>query len=161
MSCIEGIEIELLNGQKALIYPKYITLPILSLEEAEKWLAPKVSEIEALKVTDVDLYCTSLRVAGSPAANFVHRFASDSHGNFRLPSLLAALESQNQKEDIDELAETIEGAHLLRDFTPDTWSCSRARVVRGWYVSNGFAYFGCINHRLLVVPTILYREEEL
>ena len=156
LSCIEGIEISLFNGQKALICPKYITLPILSLEEAEKWLAPKVSEIKALKVEDTVSETVALFNLGSPAANWVLLFVTEDRRQFSLPSLLAAMEIQHQKEEIDALAETIEGADLLRDFTPDTWSCSRARVVRGWYVSNGFAYFGCINHRLLVVPTILY-----
>lgn len=42
LSSIEGIEIDLLNGQKALVYPKYSEKPILSLEQARKWNAQRL-----------------------------------------------------------------------------------------------------------------------
>lgn len=157
LSSIEGIEIDLLNGQKALIYPKYSEKQMLSLEQAKKWNAPDVSEIEALKVTKTDLHCTSLRELGSPAAEYVHQFASDKHGIFCLPSLLAAMELQYQKEDIDALAETIEGADLLRYFTSVVWSCSRCGASACWYA---YGSYGCaggsgLGGSYLVVPTIL------
>ena len=41
LECIEGIEIELLNGQKALIYPKYAERVLLEIEKIGKWGATK------------------------------------------------------------------------------------------------------------------------
>lgn len=41
LECIEGIEIELLNGQKALIYPKYAERALLESEKISKWRATK------------------------------------------------------------------------------------------------------------------------
>ena len=55
LSCIEGIEIELLNGQKALIYPRYAERKMLTREQISKWSAKDETEIEALKVTDTTL----------------------------------------------------------------------------------------------------------
>ena len=52
LSCIEGIEIDLLNGQKALIYPKYAERLMLKPEQISKWNAAEKTEIEALKNTD-------------------------------------------------------------------------------------------------------------
>ncbi len=49
LECIEGIEIELLNGQKALIYPKYAVRQMLSSEQIDKWDAKELTEIRALK----------------------------------------------------------------------------------------------------------------
>ncbi len=43
LECIEGIEIDLLNGQKALIYPKYAQLPLLTEKNIESWDAKSAS----------------------------------------------------------------------------------------------------------------------
>ena len=159
LSSIEGIEIDLLNGQKALIYPKYAEKPMLSLEQARKWNAPGVSEIEALKVTDVLSPTSVLCTLDSPAAQWARQFMSDDYGFRLLPSLLAAMELQHQKEEIDELAETIEGADLLRDFTSYVWSCSRYYAYTCWfaYGSYGYAYSYYLYYSFLVVPLVLYR----
>ena len=50
LSSIEGIEIDLLNGQKALIYPKYGLRKMLTSEQVYKWDALNEQEIEALKL---------------------------------------------------------------------------------------------------------------
>ena len=163
LSCIEGIEIGLLNGQHALIFPKYSKEPLLRGEQIDKWNARALSEIEALKVEDTNEKTGALAKIGSPAAEWVLHFWADSNSVFCLPSLLAALEIQHQKEEIDALAETIEGADLLRDFTSSIWSCSRNFAIYGWfaYGGGGFAGSGNLSSAKLVVPTILYREEEL
>lgn len=163
LSSIEGIEIDLLNGQKALIYPKYSENPLLSKKQIDKWDARGLSEIEALKVEDTISETAALFLLDSPAAERVFRFSTRYGRDFCLPSLLAALEIQHQKEDIDALAETIEGADLLRDFTSFTWSCSRCDEDTCWYAHGnaGFAYDHTLHDFFLAVPTILYREEEL
>lgn len=133
---------------------------MLSLEQERKWNAPDVSEIEALKVTETAFATECLRDIGSPAAQFVSQFKYGKYRNFYLPSLLAAMELQHQKKEIDELAATIEGADLLRDFTSYVWSCSRYGACSGWFVNGGSGYAdgSYLSNSCLVVPTILYNE---
>ena len=160
LSCIEGIEIELLNGQKALIYPRYAERQMLTREQISKWSAKYETEIEALKVTDTTLATQQLFALNSPAALWVAQFHDpDKCRIFCLPSLLAAMELQNQKAEIDALAETIEGADLLRDFTSGVWSCSRCGAGGGWCSGggSGFAGSGSLYFSHLAVPLVLYR----
>ena len=160
LECIEGIEIELLNGQKALIYPKYSEEVMLPMEKIKFYEQKPDTEIAALKETEGHGATGMLFACGSPAAKFVAQFHSDKHGIFALPTLLAAMEIQDQKEDIDKLAKIIEGADLLRDFTRNVWSCSRSCEYYGWVAngSGGFASYYSLCSSLLAVPTILYRE---
>ena len=159
LSSIEGIEIDLLNGQKALIYPKYAEKPMLTSEQISKWVAKKETEIEALKVEDTKGRTEALLKIGSPAAEWVSQFWSDEHGRFNLSSLLASLEIQYQKKEIDALAETIKGAYLLRDFPSEVLSCSMAGSYSYWYAfgGTGYASYSALHNSNLVVPTILYR----
>ena len=160
LSCIEGIEIELLNGQKALIYPRYAERKMLTREQISKWSAKDETEIEALKVTDTTLATQQLFALDSPAALWVAQFHNpDKCRIFCLPSLLAAMELQHQKAEIDALAETIEGADLLRDFISGVWSCSRCNANSGWCANGsvGFAYYGSLCSSYLAVPLVLYR----
>lgn len=159
LECIEGIEIDMLNGQKALIYPKYADEMILPEDKTASWDAKNTSEIEALKKED-NLWATgALLRCGSPAAEHVSNFRSDKHGIFGLPTLLAAMELQDQKNDIDELAKTIEEADLLQDFDSDVWSCSRYGEGSSWvaYGGNGFAGNSGLYCSRLAIPVILYR----
>lgn len=159
LACIEGIEIDLFNGQKALIYPKYAEKPLLDYGERSKWNAKYLTEIEALKDTDARGNTAELHALGSPAAEFVAQFSSDTHGVFALPSLVSAMELQAQKKEIDALAETIDGAGLLRDFTSGVWSCSRCSAGGGWYAygNGGYASYGILCNSCLAVPLVLYR----
>lgn len=159
LECIEGIEIELLNGKKALIYPKYSEEVMLPMENIKYYGQEPDTEIAALKETESECLTDALHDCGSPAAEFVHKFRSDKYGRFHLPTLLAAMELQHQKNDIDELAETIEGADLLRDFTSGVWSCSRFGDYEGWVanVNNGFANYNELCLPVLAVPVVLYR----
>ena len=160
LSCIEGIEIELLNGQKSLIYPKYAERQMLTREQISKWSAKYETEIDALKVTDTTLATQQLFALDSPAALWVAQFHNpDKCRIFCLPSLLAAMELQHQKAEIDALAETIEGADLLRDFTSSVWSCSWCSAGSGWCAigGGGCAYGGFLCGSSLAVPLVLYR----
>lgn len=155
---IEGIEVEMMNGQNAIIYPKYAQLPLLTEKNIESWDATSVSEIEALKKYK-NLWATGVLLkCGSPAAEFVSNFHSDKHSIFGLPTLLAALEIQNQKNDIDKLAAIIEGADLFEDFPGVVWSCSRCSESGGWVAGGcgGFAYGSSLYETGLAVPVILY-----
>lgn len=158
LECIEGIEIKLWNGQKALIYPKYAKKVMLLEDKMASWDAKETSEIKALKKED-NLWATgALLRCGSPAAEHVSNFSSDKYGIFGLPTLLAAMELQDQKDDIDELAETIEGADLLRNFISIVWSCSRKSRISGWLASGnaGCSLDDCLCYSYLAVPVILY-----
>lgn len=145
-------------GQNAIIYPKYAQLPLLTEKNIESWDAKSASEIEALK-KDENLWATGVLLKrGSPAAEFVSNFHSDKHSIFGLPTLLAALEIQNQKNDIDKLAAIIEGADLFEDFPGVVWSCSRCSESGGWVAGGcgGFAYGSSLYETGLAVPVILY-----
>lgn len=157
LDCIEGIEIELLNGQKALIYPKYAELPLLDKDRIDDWKAKIMTEIEALKVTGSKEATDELLSLDSPAAKFVRQFKSDVYGQFNMPTLLAAMEIIYQQEDINALAEIIEGADLLEEGA-DVSSCSRCNRGNGWIVddSYGFAYYDGLNGCYACVPTIVY-----
>lgn len=162
LESIEGIEIEMLNGQKALIYPKYAEKVMLETGRIADCDIEAETEIKALK-REENIYATnSFSILGSPAAKFVHQFTAVDRFLFGLPTLLAAMEIQDQKNDIDKLAETIEGADLLRDFTRcDVWSCSRFGNIGGWVAYGGSGFAGDCNNwcnSSLAVPTILYRE---
>ena len=158
LECIEGIEIELLNGQKALIYPKYSEEMMLPRGNLENYGQASDTEIAALKETENECLTDALHDCGSPAAEFVHKFYSDKYGRFHLPTLLAAMELQDQKNDIDELAGTIEGTDRLRNFTSIVWSCSRYGEGNGWIAdgNNGFAYGFGLYISFLSVPLVLY-----
>lgn len=52
IACIEGIEIDMLNGQYTLIYPKYAYLPMADEENIKEYKELKVSEIDAMKAED-------------------------------------------------------------------------------------------------------------
>ena len=158
LSSIKGIEIDLLNGQKALIYPRYALKKMLSLEQISKWDAVSMNEIEALKVTETAFATECLRDIDSPAAQWVSQFKSGKYSNFALPSLLAAMEIRHQKKEIDALAETIEGADLLKNYTPYISSCSRCGEESYWYVVGygGYADGERVDFSNLVVPTIIY-----
>lgn len=156
LESIEGIEIEMLNGQKALIYPKYseeVMLPVNNIKDYVEF----DTEIDALKKISSKGLTDALYNDGSPAAEFVRHFYSEIFDKFNLPTLLTAMEIQDQKEDIDKLAETIEGADLLRDFTSHVWSCSQCGV--GAWVVYGYSGLVCMSslrNSYLAVPTILY-----
>ena len=154
---IEGIEISLLNGQRALIYPRYAER--ILLKNAEYYGQEPDTEISALKKTDNLRATWNLKICGSPAVEFVSQFHTDEHDIFALPTLLAAMELQDQKKAIDALAETIEGADLLRNFTSYVWSCSRCSEVVGWIADGdgGFVSNYVLHGSGLAVPTILYR----
>lgn len=74
------------------------------------------------------------------------------------PAVLTAMELQDQKSEIDALAETIEGADLLRDFTSYVWSCSRCVEGFGWFANGygGFAGGRSLYYSNLAVPLVLY-----
>ena len=157
LECIEGIEIDLLNGQKALIYPKYSEDMLLDMKDWDRWHDAGVSETVALRLRDNQAATAALLEAGSPAARFVTKFTSERFGRFGLPTLLAALEITEQKSAIDELARKIDGADLLEDFSFNVWSCSRFNQGNGWiaYGSISCAYSSILDNRKVEVPLIL------
>ena len=159
IECIEGIEIDLFNGQKALIYPKYARRALLKEDKIKKWEAPKMSEIEALTVENTIPLTEQLISLESPAAEWVNQFYSEKNGTyFVLPSFLAAMEIQRQKKEIDALAKTIKGADLLQNYIDCVWSCSRFLTNDGWCSYGcGFGGGDSLNYPIITVPVILYR----
>lgn len=157
LECIEGIEIDLLNGQCALIYPKYANLPLLYRGRTDDWKAKYMTEFEALKVKDSACATDELLALDSPAAKFVRQFRSNVYGHFSMPTLLAALEIAYQLKDINVLAETIKGADLLR-IDRVVSSCSRCcRDARYGAVCGANIIYGYgLGRSCACVPTIVY-----
>lgn len=141
-----------------MIYPKYSEECLLNSIYIPDCDIEAETEINALKRWNNDLATSDFYYFHSPAANFVRQFRSEIFDKFNLPTLLAAMEIQDQKNDIDELAETIGGADLLRYLDNDIWSCSRYDEKLGWAaVSNfGFADKNYLQSLCLTVSTILY-----
>lgn len=159
LECIEGIEIDLLNGQKALIYPKYSDEALLDLKDRDRWHDVGISETAALRLRDNQAATAALLEAGSPAAEFVSKFTSERFGRFGLPTLLAAMEITEQKGEIDELARGIDGADLLKDFSCVVWSCSRYSQYVGWIAGgdDGGAGGGHLDYRGVAAPLMLLK----
>lgn len=157
LECIEGIEIDMLNGQRALIYPKYAELPLLDRGRTDDWKAKLMTEIEALKVTGSKEATDELLSLDSPAAKFVRQFKSNVYGQFNMPTLLAALEIAHQLKDINVLAETIKGADLLRKDL-NVSSCSRCnRNAKYVAICGADIIFGLsLGFPCACVPTIVY-----
>ena len=157
LECIEGIEIDLLNGQKALIYPKYSNEELLDPKDRDRWLDAGISETAALRLRDNQAATAALLEAGSPAARFVTKFSSERLGRFGLPTLLAAMEITEQEGEIDKLAREIDGADLLEDFSSSVWSCSRLNPINGWIASGygGYAYGISLGGRCVAAPLVL------
>ena len=157
LECIEGIEIDLLNGQKALIYPKYRNEELLDPKDRDRWLDAGISETAALRLRDNQAATAALLEAESPAARFVTKFTSERFGRFGLPTLLAAMEITEQEGEIDKLAREIDGADLLEDFSSNVWSCSRYSQNYGWIASggSGYAYGYILDIRCVAAPLVL------
>ena len=159
LECIEGIEIDMLNEQCALIYPKYEDLPLLDFDKINEWKAKSMTQIEALKAEDSASATDELLAIGSPAAKFVRQFKSDVHGLFNLPTLLAVMEIIYQRKDINAFAKTIEGADLLKEYA-NVSSCSRYRRDFRWVANGhlGVAYYNGLYGHYTCVPLVLYRK---
>lgn len=157
LESIEGIEIDLLNGQKALIYPRYSEKVLLAIRNRDRWHDAGISATAALRLRDNQAATAALLEAGSPAARFVTKFTSERFGRFGLPTLLAAMEITEQKSGIDELARKIYGADLLKYFSSSVWSCSRSSPSGGWIadVGIGGAFGSGLYDLLLAVPLVL------
>lgn len=157
LESIEGIEIDLLNGQKALIYPKYSEEVLLDPKDRERWHDAGISETAALRLRDNQASTAALLEAESPAARFVTKFTSERFGRFGLPTLLAAMEITEQEGEIDKLAREIDGADLLEDFSFNVWSCSRFNKSNGWiaYGSISCAYSNILDIRNVAAPLVL------
>ena len=161
LECIEGIEIDMLNGQCALIYPKYADLPLLDFEQIDDWKAKSMTQIKALNVEENIEVTDELLTLNSPAAEFVRKFKSDIHGHFNIPTLLAGLDIVRQLREINKLAKTIEGAELLRKGV-NILSCSRCSQEFGWvtYSRLGVANVGILDGNHTCVPTIIYKKPQ-
>lgn len=70
LECVEGVEIDLLNGQKAIIYPRYSNEKLLDAKDRDRWHDAGISETAALKLRDNQAATAALLEAGSPAAEF-------------------------------------------------------------------------------------------
>lgn len=125
LECIEGIEIGLGNGRKALIFPKYTKHVILNKNfDLEDWDSEEMTTKQAI-ASDGGADNEELYRISSPAAMYVSHFVTNKWGLRDLPDLRLAVEIQKQRMKIDKLAEKIGGADLLSENRGGIWSCAR------------------------------------
>lgn len=160
LDAIEGIEISLNDGHKALVYPKYARCQMIRDNfDFEDWDAVEMTKKEALSSSgdkeNDELYCIN-----SPAAKYVSQFSTFSFGMRDIPTLAVAKAIVNQMTAIDAQARKIEGADLLEKNLmygcERMWSCARAND-RSCYIVNpyGYIYTDHVNSMGLCVPCVL------
>lgn len=158
LDCIEGIEMVLGNGRKALIFPKYARRKILYENfDLEDWDSEEMTIKQAMASDGVadneELYRIS-----SPAEMFVCANMTDKWGMRDLPDLRLAVEIQKQRREIDRQAERIAGADML--LRGSIWSCARASGDRCYLALFDEAIFSdivCDEH--ICVPCVLNYTE--
>mgnify|MGYP004581260811 FL=1 len=163
LDCIEGIEIEMMNGQNALIYPKYEELRLLNYSRIGDWDAKTLAMLQALKVENCTETMDELLEIESPAANYTRQFKSDVYGAFNIPTLFVATEIEYHSKEINDVAKTIEGADLINEYYASIWSCIRCGWDYGWVVST---YYGIVCRNNLscpctCVPTLVYKKRRM
>ena len=163
IDCIEGIEIEMMNGQNALIYPKYEELRLLNYPRIGNWDAKTLTVLQALKIENCTETTDELLEIESPAANYIRQFKSDVYGAFSIPTLFVATEIEYHLKEINDVAKTIEGADLINEYYASIWSCIRCERDYGWIVS---VYYGTICRCNLscpctCIPTIVYKKQRM
>lgn len=136
LECIEGIEIEYVNGRKTLIYPKYTRMSMIdNLNMFLDWDAEEES-IKQAYASDGIAEDDELYRINSPASLFVSKFMTYKYGARCLPTLEIAHESAERFKEIDEMAMQIKGADLLRDHYDDNiMTCQRAANNRYYAVN--------------------------
>lgn len=158
LECIEGIEIVLDNGRKALIFPKYARCKILRKNfDLEDWDSEEMTIKQAI-VSDGEADNEELYRISSPAEMFVSCFMTDKWGMRDLPDLRLAVEIQKQRREIDRQAEKIAGADML--LRGSIWSCARASGDRCYLALFDEAIFSdivCDEH--ICVPCVLNYTE--
>lgn len=160
LDCIEGIEIEMMNGQCALIYPKYEELPFADEKNINEYKRIIEKEIDALKAEDSMEATNKLIALGSPSARFVRQFNSNIYGSYNLPTLIAAIEISNQSKDINAIAKTIEGADLIED-DAEISTCFQATNFSRWFAyGGGFLGSTASVYPNTCVPTIVYKKPQ-
>lgn len=62
LECIEGIEIDLLNWQRALIYPRYSNEELLDPKDRDRWLDAGISVMHALRLCGLSELADNLKI---------------------------------------------------------------------------------------------------
>lgn len=138
-----------------------IQIPLLNFDKIDDWETKALTQTEALKVEDSTREMDELLALGSSAAEFVRQFKSDLYGRFNMSTLLAALEIIYHRDDINALANIIEGADFLEENVGVT-SCSRYNQVGMWVASGcgGFVSADNLDYSHLCVPTVVYKKPQ-
>lgn len=164
LDAIEGIEISLNDGHKALVYPKYARCQMIRDNfDFEDWDAVEMTKKEALSSSG-DKENDELYRINSPAAKYVSQFSTFSFGMRDIPTLAVAKAIVNQMTAIDAQARKIDGADLLEKNLmygcERMWSCARAND-RSCYIVNpyGYIYTDNVNSMGLCVPCVLNYTE--
>lgn len=164
LDAIEGIEISLNDGHKALVYPKYAKCQMIYDNfDFEDWDAVEMTKEEALSSSG-DKENDELYRINSPAAKYVRQFSTFSFGMRNIPTLAVAKAIVNQMTAIDAQARKIEGADSLENIllygVCSIWSCSRADDRCCYIVKpSGYIYPHYVDSMSYCVPCVLNYTE--
>lgn len=150
---IKGIIVPLLNGKRALVYPKFKEYPLLP--EGTKWNGKQMNECDTLyNDSDGRKETDDLLALGSEAAKFVRSVCPGTE--FNLPHnmlILAAL--YHFWGQFNEIVARIDGASEL-DFP--AWGSAMYSSGGAWfYYFNGYFYSYNFCGSFMCVPCVLYK----
>lgn len=164
LDAIEGIEISLNDGHKALVYPKYAKCQMIYDNfDFEDWDAVEMTKEEALSSSG-DKENDELYRINSPAAKYVSQFSTFSFGMRNIPTLAVAKAIVNQMTAIDAQAIKIEDADSLENILyygcGSIWSCSRVDDRCCYIVKpSGYIYPHYVDSMSYCVPCVLNYTE--
>lgn len=150
---IKGIIVPLLNGKRALVYPKFEERPLLP--ESVKWNGKQMNECDTLyNDSDGRKETDDLLALGSEAAKFVRSVCPGTE--FNLPHnmlILAALYHFWQQ--FNEIVARIDGASEL-DFP--AWGSAMGSSGFAWICyGSGYFSYGYFYYSFMCVPCVLYK----
>lgn len=150
---IKGIIVPLLNGKRALVYPKFKEYPLLP--EGTRWNGKQMNECDTLyNDSDGRKETDDLLALGSEAAKFVRSVCPGTE--FNLPHnmlILAAL--YHFCEQFNEIVARIDGASELAF---PAWSSAMFSSHYAWnYLSYGYFSYHYFCRSFLCVPCVLYK----
>ena len=147
---IEGIAVPLPDGRQFKLMPKYKNCALLNEDRIAELKNKRYNEAQAIFNNDNKAETDEYLRLDSPAAKHVREFGYD------LPSFTMAAAIVKFIDEINAVAETIEGADII-DEDSYVWSSCRFSTGYAWffYGSYGHAGNGYFSYGYLAVPVAL------
>lgn len=147
---IEGIAVPLPDGRQFKLMPKYKYCALLNEDKISELKNKRYNEAQAIFNNDNKAETDEYLRLDSPAAKHVREFGYD------LPSFTMAAAIVKFIDEINAVAETIEGADII-DEDSVVWTSCRCNTNLAWffYGNIGGAYSNYFYYGYLAVPVAL------